>query len=231
MADPGITANYVLMEVSASRAVNEAWDRLLRQDKAEDKLWAWQAESWTDFCVLAVTLALYNLDESKLIAQAPLMWMNEAIQGRRFLHDRPLAVFLLRESNLIVEVQARPEGISVIQFAARANLWLRITDLKSDSIARRLPVWTPHSFNRMHPPTEAQNAAALVHALRNQPGQEVLREGLILMPAHGVAETSEATSGGGRVQAIALDARGETLKFGKQALAEFVRTCVQEENA
>jgi len=231
VADPGITANYVLMEDSAYRAVNEAWDKLLRQDKAEDELWAWQAESWTDFCVLAVTLALYSLDESKLIAQAPLIWMNEAIQGRRFLHDRPLAVFWLRESNLIVEVQARPEGISAIQFAARANLWLRITDLKSDSIARRLPVWTPHSFNRMHPPTEAQNAAASVHALRNQPGLEVLREGLILMPAHGVAETSEATSGGGRVQAIALDARGETLKFGKQAVAEFVRTCVQEENA
>lgn len=231
IAEPGVAANYVLMEDRAYRAVNEAWDRLLRQDKAEDELWAWQAESWTDFCVLAVTLALFGLDEAKLISQAPLVWMDEAIQGRRFLHDRPLAVFWLRESDLIVEVQARPEGISAIQFAARANLWMRVTDLKSDAISRRVPVWTPHSFSRMSPETEAQQAATLVHALRNRSGQEVLREGLILMPAHGVAETSEATAGGGRVRAISLDARGETLKEGKRALARFVRTCIQEGDA
>ena len=58
VAEPGITANYVLSENRAYRTVNEAWNRLLRQDKAEDELWAWQAESWTDFCVLAIVLAL-----------------------------------------------------------------------------------------------------------------------------------------------------------------------------
>ncbi|PSL16039.1 hypothetical protein [Shimia abyssi] len=227
VAPPGITANYVLMEDRAYRAVNEAWDRLLRQDKAEDELWAWQAESWTDFCILAVTLALFGLDEAKLISQAPLVWMDEAMQGRRFLHDRPLAVFWLRESDRIVEVQARPEKISKLQFAARANLWLRIIDLKTDAIPRRIPVWTPHSFNRMSPEIEATNAATLVQMLRNQPGQEILREGLILIPAHGVAESSEAISGGGRVLAISMDARGETLKEGKRVLASFVQTCIQ----
>ena len=231
VAEPGVPANYVLMEDRGYRAVDEAWDRLLRQDKAEDELWAWQAESWTDFCVLAVTLALHGLDEAKLIAQAPLVWMDEAVQGRRFLHDRPLAVFWLRESGLIVEVQARPEQISAIQFAARASLWLRVTDLKTDAIERRIPVWTPHSFTRMSVQSEAQSASTLVHALRNRPGQEVLREGLILMPAHGAAETYKATSGGGRVQAIAIDSVGEALKEGKTALANFVRTCFQESEA
>jgi hypothetical protein len=219
------------MEDKAYRAVNEAWDRLLRQDNAEDELWAWQAESWTDFCVLAVTLALNGLDESTLVAQAPLVWLDEALQGRRFLHDRPLAVFWLRESGLIVEVQARPEGISTLQYAAKANLWLRITDLKTDSVERRVPVWTPHTFSRMDPHIEASGAASLINALRSKARGEVMREGLILMPAHGFAQSVEATSGAGRVQAISMDAAGEALKEGKKALAQFVQTCFQRVDA
>ena len=228
VAEPGITANYVLQENRAYRAVNEAWVRLLRQDKAEDDLWAWQAQSWTDFCVLALTLALYGLKESKLIAQAPLVWLDEAIQGRRFFHDRPLAVFWLEESGLIVEVQARPEAVTSIQFATKANVWLRITDLKSDEFERRVPVWTPSPFERMSPSEEARNAVTLIEALRKKATQEVMREGLILMQAHGEFEKMEYSFGASRVWAIALDARGDTLKDGKTALADFVCSCFQE---
>ncbi len=227
-AEPGVTANYVLLENRAYRAVNEAWHRLLRQDKAEDELWAWQAQSWTDFCVLAVTLALHGLKETRLLAQAPLVWLDEAIQGRRFLHDRPLAVFWLQESGLVVEVQARPEAVTSIQFAAKAHVWLRITDLKSDEFERRVPVWTPNPFERMSPNDDARNAAILIEALRKKASQEVIREGLILMPAHGKFENSEISIGASRVCAIAFDARGETLKEGKAALADFVRSCFQE---
>ena len=227
VAEPGITANYVLLENRAYRTVSEAWDRLLRQDKAEDELWAWQAESWTDFCVLAIVLALNGLDEAELIAQSPLIWLDEAIQGRRFLHDRPLAVFWLSESGLIVEVQARPEQITSIQYAAKSNVWLRVTDLKSDAFERRVPVWTPHCFDRMTPEVEAKEAAKLIEALRKRATQEVIQEGLILMPAHEKFESVESHVGSSRVCAIALDAVGETLRDGKNALAIFVRSCFQ----
>ena len=228
VAEPDVTANYVLLESRAYRTVNEAWVRLLRQDKAEDDLWAWQVQSWTDFCVLAVTLALHGLKESKLIAQAPLIWLDEAHQGRRFFHDRPLAVFWLQESALIVEVQARPEAVTSIQFATKAHVWLRITDLKSDEVERRVPVWTPNPFNRMLPRDEARNAASLIEKLRRKATHEVMREGLILMQAHGEFEKSEESVGASRVCAIALDARGDTLKNGKAALADFVRSCFRE---
>lgn len=231
VADPDATDNYVLMEDRDYRAIRKAWDRLLRQDKAEDELWAWQAQSWTDFCVLAVVLALHGLDEAQLLAQAPLIWLDEAVQGRRFSHDRPLAVFWLRESGLIVEVQARPERVSLIQFAARAHVWLRVTALNSNAIERRVPVWTPHTFAPMDMRDETQQAAALIEMLRRRATHEVMREGLILAPAHESFSEAEATVGGCRVRGIAFDARGDALRQGKEALAAFVQSCFQEEVA
>ncbi|MFC6689637.1 hypothetical protein [Jhaorihella thermophila] len=231
VADPDVTDNYVLMEDRAYRAIRRAWDKLLRQNKAEDELWAWQAQSWTDFCVLAVTLALHGLDEAQLLAQAPLIWLDEAVQGRRFLHDRPLAVFWLRDSGLIVEVQARPERVSRIQFAARAHVWLRVTDLNSDAIERRVPVWTPHSFDPMDLRAETQQAATLIEMLRRHATHEVMREGVILAPADATFDSHEATSGGSRVRGIAFDARGAALRQGKQALAGFVRSLFTTEAA
>lgn len=231
VAPPDVTDNYVLMEDRTYRAIREAWDRLLRQNKAEDELWAWQAQSWTDFCVLAVTLALHGLEEAQLLAQAPLIWLDEAIQGRQFLHDRPLAVFWLRDSGLIVEVQARPERVSLIQFAARAHIWLRVTDLNSAAIERRVPVWSPHTFAPIDLRTETQQAATLIEMLRRRATHEVMREGLILAPADSAFNAEEATSGGSRVRGIAFDARGDALRRGKQALVEFVRSLFAAEVA
>ncbi|MGO7036158.1 DUF2357 domain-containing protein, partial [Rhizobium ruizarguesonis] len=58
VADTGIVPNYVLMQDSGYRAIHEAWRRLLEEDKVLDDLWAWQAETWTDFAVLAMVLAI-----------------------------------------------------------------------------------------------------------------------------------------------------------------------------
>ncbi|MBY5853885.1 hypothetical protein ACC699_29770 [Rhizobium ruizarguesonis] len=35
-----------------------------------DDLWAWQAETWADFAVLAIVLAFDELEESELVAQS-----------------------------------------------------------------------------------------------------------------------------------------------------------------
>ena len=79
----------------------------------------------------------------------------------------------------------------------------------------------------MTPEVEANEAAKLIEALRKRATQEVMREGLILMPAHEKFESVEAHAGSSRVRAIALDAVGETLRDGKNALAFFVRSCFQ----
>lgn len=128
VARPPVSANYVLMDDRGYRQVFEAWVALLKREKALDELWAWQAQTWTDFTVLAIVLALDELEESELVAQSPVTWSDEATQGRWFDQDRPLAVFWLKETGRIVEVQARPEGPGALLTAARAHVALRITD-------------------------------------------------------------------------------------------------------
>jgi len=225
IADPGTVVNYVLMEDHDYRNVYGAWELLLKRNKAEDALWAWQANSWTDFCVLALTLAMHEVDEAKMIAQSPLIWLDEAEMGRRFRHDLPLAVFWLKNSGLIVEVQARPENPSKLQYAALAHIWLRISDLKGEFPERRVPVWTPHCFAQLSPKVEAEAAVGRMAQLQHIQSKEVMQEGLILMPTHRVAEPYEAQAHGCRVNAIALGAVGEPLGAGRRKLAEFVCTC------
>jgi len=228
LAEPGVTPNYVLAENRDYRKVREAWIGLLRQELLEDDLWAWQAQSWTDFCVLATILSLHAIEGAVLVAQAPLVWMPEADVGRRFRHDRPLAVFWLRREGLMVEVQVRPEQVSRMQAACQAWLWLRITALASSDVPRRVPVWTPHCFARMDLGTEVPSAASLV-AREVRAGQhEVMREGVILAPAQGRAEIAESRVGAARVVGIAFDASGEPLRDGLEALRGFVRSCVAE---
>lgn len=181
VAEPGVTVNYVPLEDRDYRKVYEAWELLLQRNRAEDDLWAWQANSWTDFCVLAVTLAMHELDEATMIAQSLLIWRDEAEMSRRFRHDRPLAVFWLRKSELIVEVQARPESLSKLQYAARACLWLRVSDLDGEAFEQRVPIWTPHCFTALSPEVEADGAVSTMAQLQRVQTNEVIRERVILL--------------------------------------------------
>lgn len=227
IAESGVTPNYVLTENRDYRIVREAWIRLLRQELLEDDLWAWQAQSWTDFCVLALALSLHEMDGAALVAQSPLVWMDEAVEGQRFRSDRPLVVFWLRNEALVVEVQARPEGVSRMQAACRAWVWLKITHLGSGEVSRRVPVWTPHCFARMDLSADALAAAQLVAMAARVGHEEAMREGVILAPAHGRFETADGRAGSARVTAIALDASGTALRDGMDALRRFVRSCVE----
>lgn len=226
LAEPGVTPNYVLSEDRDYRIIREGWIRLLRQELLQDDLWAWQAQSWTDFCVLALTLALHAMQGAELVAQSPLLWMSEARAGQRFCSDRPLAVFWLRREGLVVEVQARPEGVSRMQAASRAWVWLKITELETDQVPRRVPVWTPHCFARMNLAAESPDAARLVAMAARVGHSEAMREGVILTPAQGAFEATESRAGNVRVAAIALDASGAALEDGMKALRNFVRSCV-----
>ena len=224
IAAPGITPNYVLMQDRSYRSVFEAWQRLLRRDRILDDLWAWQAQTWTDFAALAIVLALDGLDEAELVAQSPVLWRSEAVQGRWFDQDRPLAVFWLRETGRIVEVLSRPEGPEKRQMLARAHVSLRISDPRDEDLPRRVVVWTPHALRRLDLSTSADGGRLRLDELQQVPGREILRDGLILTPGHGAAEVFEARGRRTRVTAIALDASGASLGSGLKALAAYVRS-------
>jgi hypothetical protein len=229
-AEPGVTPNYVLLDDKSYRAMRQAWIRLLRRTAIEDELWAWQAESWTDFCTLALTLGLYGLEDAVLVAQSPILWHSEMIMGRWFSQENPLAVFWLQKTGLVVEVQSRPRGVSTRQAATLATLWLRVTALATDDI-RRIAVWTPHMMHRPDLLSEARDAAAHLSQVQRIHGDYVLREGLLMVPAHGEPATEVVHSGSCEVQAIALDAAGTGLGSGARATAMFVEQVLRNVTA
>lgn len=223
VAEPGVTPNYVLMQDKGYRTVRLAWERLLRRERILDDLWAWQAQTWTDFAVLAIVLAIDELEEATLVAQSPIVWREEAVTGRWFDQDRPLAVFWLRETGRIVEIQGRPEQPGRLLTLARAHVSLRITDPSNADLPRRVAVWTPHAMERLDMPAAAKDAAEALAEIARIPVNEVMRDGLVLTPAHGLTEVATHTMGRARVDVIALDASGETLATGMDALRDFIR--------
>ncbi|MEO0750461.1 MAG: hypothetical protein AAFY25_01535, partial [Pseudomonadota bacterium] len=163
IAPAGVQPNYVLMQDRSYREVQEGWLRLLLRRKIEDDLWAWQAETWTDFSVLSIILAIDELEEAELVAQSPISWSGEATGGRLFNQDRPIAVFWLRDTNRIVEIQARPEQPGTMLSAAQAHVALRISDPNRTDLPRRVAVWTPHAMRRIDLEDSVRGAVQLLH--------------------------------------------------------------------
>lgn len=224
VASTGITPNYVLMQDRSYREIHRSWLRLLLRLKIEDDLWAWQAETWTDFAVLSIILSIDELDEAELICQSPISWNGEAVCGRWFEQDRPLAVFWLRDTNRIVEVQARPQKPGALLSAARAHVALRFSDPSRADLPRRVAVWTPHAMHRLALTESAYEAAKLLQQLQPLAQTEVLRNGLIMTPARGYAEDVCASHGNSEVKAIALGPAGRDLAIGFEAVRDFVQS-------
>ena len=223
-AEPGLTPNYVLLQDRSYAEMYKSWLRLLSREKLLDDLWAWQAETWTDFCVLAIILALDAMEEAELVAQSPVGWRSEPSQGRHFEQDRPLAVYWLRQAGKIVEVQSRPTNPDSRLVQARCHVALRVAHLDGDKLMRRTAVWTPHAMQRVAPYEAASEAAHRLAEMARERGS-LMREGLILTPAHKEFEVQRADVGGvASVTAIALDAAGDSLSLGLKAIADFMRT-------
>lgn len=225
LAAADIQPNYVLMENHNYAAVREAWERLLRREKALDELWAWQAQTWTDFAVLALVLAIQDIAGAELIAQSPIRFRSEAVQGIWFDQDRPIAVFWLKAHGRVVEVMARPERPGTLLTHARAHVALRISNPQDiSSFPHSVAIWTPHAMQRLDPGLAAKGALDRITALqRRQALQERLRHGLILTPGHHDPETAAASANGLYAEAIAFDAAGESLMLGREAIARFLQ--------
>ncbi len=226
-AGAGITPNYVLMENLDYRSVYQGWLRLLTRLKTTDNLWAWQAETWTDFAVLSVVLAFDELDEIRLIAQSPIRFRPEADSGRMFDQDQPMSIFWMRRTGLIIEVHSRFKRPGKLLTLARAHISLRITDSSRGGLPRRIAVWTPHAMERIDLRAAAEGALSRLRKLQQtNASNEILQAGLILTPGHGEHGSETAASGGARVDAIALDGAGDSLTAGLRYLRNFIRDSI-----
>lgn len=153
-------------------------------------------------------------------------------QGRWFRQENPLAVFWLKASGLVAEVQSRPRGVSLHQAALRAPLWLRLTSLvDGGGNSRRVAIWPPHTMARSDPGAEADAALAMLVRTQRFASQDQLRNGLILLPAHGEGGLETRTSGSCSATAVSIDSAGPQLANGLQAIGRHIADSISLEAA
>lgn len=202
--------NFVLTQDLDYREVYEAWRRLLNEKRRLDELWAWQGRTWSDFCALAVTLAVRAIDGARLVASSPVVLFHDHDQGAWFGADRPLAVYFLEKQRLVVEIQYRPKYVGRLQETLAAPIWLRIGTQSSMELARRIPVWPRLVFSPVNLMDEAANCADSISQVA---AKALVHRALIVHsdPATGVAH---AGSEGLRVTSIGMAPSGRWLLEG-----------------
>jgi len=219
--------NFVLTQDPDYREVYEAWRRLLNQKRRLDELWAWQGRTWSDFCALAVTLAVRSIDGSRLVASSPVVLFDDHDRGAWFGADRPLAVYFLENQRLVVEIQYRPRYVSKLQVPFAAPIWLRIGTLDSMEISRRIPVWPRLVFSPVSLENEAADCAKNIALIAKQAS---VHRALII---HSDPQTGSANTAldGPMVTSLGIAPSGRQLFEGFSAIADLLRDEVQAREA
>ncbi len=175
---PDVTPNFVLQNNSNYHAIWEAWQELRRRRRVLDDLWRWQAQSWEEFCALALVVALQSIDGAEVVATSPIVFREEQRHGRWVGSVNPLGVLHLTREGLIVEVQygAQQSGNAGDNHSNLcAPIWLRIGRIgDSLSFLARLAVWPIWDWQGGLVPGEALEVDAIVQRLRSN-----VREGCV----------------------------------------------------
>lgn len=221
ISDANITANYVLAQDKNYKEVHQSWLRLLQKNMILDDLWSWQAEIWTDFCALAITLSLNELDEAELIAQSPIVWRVTPDHGRWFDQHQPLAIYWLRDTKRVVEVFVRPKE-SWLAAKTRSAILLRVSELGGETQPRNLVVWTAHNLATSNFEKDAIDAARLIGPIR--PMDANIKNGLILTPSHGEFIHSTSQFNYKTVDLVAFDPFGISLRLGMKKISGILRS-------
>ena len=99
---------------------------------------------------------------------------------------------------------------------------------RGNELPRRVAVWAPHALKAMDVESAAQGAFKRLRELQRVSliPPEILRHGLVLMPAHGSSRYDEAGNATIKAGAIAFDGSGDSLRQGRDAIRAFVRNFV-----
>lgn len=219
--------NFVLTQDPDYREVYEAWRRLLNERRRLDELWAWQGRTWSDFCALAVTLAVRSIEGARLVASSPIVLFDDHDRGAWFGADRPLAVYFLEKERLVVEIQYRPRFVSKLQEPFAAPIWLRIGTLNAMENSRRIPVWPRLVFSPVTLQEEADDCASAISLISRQ---AFVHRALIIHsdPTSGVANSRSSVP---RATALGIAPSGAALLDGFNAIGQLLRDEVRAREA
>lgn len=226
-AVPSVTPNYVLAQDLDYRAVYEAWKLLIDEERIYDDYWGWHAQSWVDFCALASVLGLLRISGSRLVAQSPILWMDEAKRGRWFAQDNPLAVIWLKDQKLVIDVQTRPRTPTRAQAICGAPIWLRVSPVNGGQ-ATRVPIWPVHGFKLIDIQNDATSASRALSMARSASDIDRFGRGLIMSQAFGSPGHIDRITGSAQVDVVLIDAEGPGLRDGMAGLSKFLSALTAE---
>lgn len=222
-AEPGVTPNFVLQQNPRYHSVWEAWLQLQNHNKILDDLWRWQARSWEEFCTMAVMVALVGVRGARLIAAAPINFLEEQNRGSWIANDNPLAAFYLPDERIVVEVRYRMNNPSQALSDFAAPIWVRFGrtgDLTG--FLANVPIWPIWDVRGGTPPEEAAELG------------EVLKLGARANIVGGVVLRPTEFDGGLDVQrtekvlAATIGTEGESLWNGIDALTKFLTSMIPD---
>lgn len=214
-AEPGVTANYVLLENPRYRQIWVAWEELLRKKDAEDELWRWQVRSWEEFTALLVVVALQTIPEAQLVAASPLTWREEQSRGSWLDSINPLCVFHLPRLGKVVEVQYRAEKLGSWRADLGAPIWLRMgaTDDWS-GFPQYIPIWPLWSAGHSIHAEDIADLSAIAAHYRGR----ALKSCILVQPC--AADQEALCENRPDVSALAIGCSGVSLSAGLSLLRE-----------
>lgn len=222
LAEAGVTPNFVLQHNPRYHAIWEGWQELLKHDRIFDELWQWQARSWEEFCTLAVMVALVSVPGARLIASAPLSFLDEQRRGTWTDHDNPLGVFHLPSSGIVVEVRYRMANPDVRLRDFGAPIWVRIGRVgDAQAFLTNLAIWPVWDIEGGLVEGEISEVSDLLPFGR----KAQLAAGIVLRPA-AAGKEAEIMEGNGVLTAT-MGTDGSALSEGVAAVRNFLTSVIQ----
>lgn len=221
LAEPGVVPNFVLQQNPRYHSIWSAWNELLNRDLIKDDLWRWQGRSWEEFCALAVMVALVGIPGAKLVASAPLVFLQEQKQGRWLEHDNPLGAFYLEKQGLVVEVRFDMEKPGTDRSDFGAPIWISVG--KTDDIADFLsyvavwPIWDHYGGIV---PSEAAELNSILSPYKKNAR---ITSALVLRPSSNSGEQFDEV---GSVLTVAIGTQGRMLHKGIERLSDFFSSLI-----
>jgi hypothetical protein len=193
--------NFVLQQDPRYARVWAAWEELRRRRRIGDDIWRWQANSWDEFCAVALTVACSAIEGAELLALAPLRQRPEMARGRRLALRGRVSTFFLPTSDSIVEVKVDRVGHMQATQMLGAPIWLSVSAPGCD-FARWFAVWPLVGFGTA---PLAEEIAGMAAALGSRPSSELIGGGIALRMLDDLeAAVDSAAHSPGRLSLLAL---------------------------
>ena len=123
LPSPPILPNYVLQQDPSYRRVWQCYLALMKRVEDKDNIWRWQGRLWSEFTRLSVLVALRGLPGATILAETPLLIMNDQQRGRWVdLSAHPAVICVPIEGRLLVATVIDAQARDAAQFGGE-DIW------------------------------------------------------------------------------------------------------------